>query len=158
MEVPNMLYRNNRRRIRTPRRLNRRNWPEYNRGADFWLGGTRGPIRRDYPFVNAWKNDEEDLILSAELPGYDPENIDISITGDRLTLKATQMIEEQPKEPVNLQYHRRERFEGNVARTITLPFEVDVEAVEATYQNGILTLELPRLPEEKPRKIAVSIS
>ena len=153
-----MLYRYSPRRFRNPRRMIWRNWPENSRSTDFWLGGTRGPIRREYRVVNAWMNDQEDLILTAELPGCEPENIDISIVGNALTLKATPMIEQDANEIAEVHYHRRERFEGNILRTIKLPFEVDVEAVNASYQNGILTLELPRLPEEKPRKIDVSIS
>jgi HSP20 family protein len=116
---------------------------------EFLLGGTRGPIRKEYPMINAWVN-EDGLIVSAELSGVDPEEIDISVVGDTLTLNGTRNGEDLPD---GAEYYRRERGHGEFTRSLNLPFKVDVDGVEASFVNGILKLELPRLPEEKPKKI-----
>jgi HSP20 family protein len=116
---------------------------------EFLLGGTRGPIRKEYPMINAWVN-EDGLIVSAELSGVDPEEIDISVVGDTLTLSGTRNGEDLPD---GAEYYRRERGHGEFTRLLDLPFKVDVDGVEASFVNGILKLELPRLPEEKPKKI-----
>lgn len=121
------------------------------RDMDFLLGGTLGPVQTQFPAINAWKNDDG-LIVTAEVPGFEPENIEISVVGETLTLSGTHEGEELPE---GARYYRRERGGSNFNRTFELPFQVDIEAVEARFRNGILQISLPRVPEEKPKKIEV---
>lgn len=121
------------------------------RDMDFLLGGTRGPVSTKFPAINAWKNDDG-LVLTAEVPGVDPENIDISVIGETLTLSGSQVMEKLPE---GARYFRKERDNNDFSRTFELPFKVDVDAVDAKFHNGILQINLPRVPEEKPKKIEI---
>jgi HSP20 family protein len=104
-----------------------------------------------YPALNVWAS-EEGAVVTAELPGVEPDDIDISIVGDTLTLSG----ERQPDEPEEgVRYHRRERGLGRFSRSIQLPFNVDKEAVEATFDKGILHVKAPRAESDKPKKITV---
>lgn len=104
-----------------------------------------------YPAMNIWSN-EDSLTLTAEMPGVSPEDIDISVVGETLTLSG-----ERKHDDTNgsTRYHRRERGYGKFTRSIQLPFPVDVNKVEAGFSNGVLNIALPRAEEDKPRKIAV---
>ena len=146
-----MIYRNDFRRVMRPRLVMWRGMRDLQNEMEFLLGGTRGPIRKQYPMINAWVS-EDGLIVAAELPGVDPDEIDISVVGDTLTLSGTRNGEDLPD---GAEYYRRERGDGEFTRSLNLPFMVDVDAVEASFVNGVLKLELPRLPEEKPKKITL---
>ena len=153
-----MIYRNNRNKFRRFWRPRRRVWQEMHSMHnlnDFLLGGTLGPVQRHSSAINAWLK-EDGLILTAEIPGVDPDNIEVSIVGDNLTLSGSRIRNLEADEEVH--YIRRERSTSDFSRSITLPFNVDLDAVEATFNHGVLKLELPRLPEEKPKKIAVKTS
>ena len=123
-----------------------------NRQMEYMLGGTRGPIRAEYPLLNAWSGDDG-LLLKAEVPGATDESLEITIDGRTLTLRGTR---EAVAVPEDARRYRAERSHGEFSRSIELPFDVDVENVTADYAGGLLTIELRRLPEEKPRKISVS--
>lgn len=115
------------------------------------LGRFGYPETGVYPAMNAWKTEDE-VTLTAELPGMKADDIEISVAGDTLTLKGTRP-EEDGRE--NLTYHRRERLAGHFARTIQLPFHVDADKVEARFSNGVLNIRLPRVESDKPRKISI---
>jgi HSP20 family protein len=104
-----------------------------------------------YPAMNIWAQDES-LVVTAEVPGVDPENIEVSVVNEMLTLSG-----ERAPDPVEegAQYHRQERGYGKFSRTIQLPFPVDAQKVEAVFKNGVLHITLPRKEEDKPRKIKV---
>lgn len=104
-----------------------------------------------FPAVNLWVSDEG-IIVTSEVPGIKPEDIDISVVNEMLTISG-----ERAPENVDVQarYHRRERGCGKFARSIQLPFAVDANKVEASFRNGVLQVSLPRKEEEKPRKIKV---
>lgn len=112
------------------------------------------PRSTDYPPLNVWSNEEE-TIVQAELPGYNPDEIEISVVQNTLTLRGERKPEELQEGET---YHRRERRTGRFVRTVELPFEVDNSAVKAEYKSGILSVRLPRAEEHKPRKIAVKAS
>ena len=112
---------------------------------------TRGSAAPNYPAMNVWAN-EDGAIVTAELPGIDPDEIDISVTGDTLTLTGSRMPEELGEDEI---YHRRERIHGRFTRTFQLPFEVEAKDVEAVYQKGVLHITLPRSEADKPQKITV---
>jgi len=111
-------------------------------------GGRTAP---QYPAINVWTN-EDGAVLTAELPGVNVDDIDISVVGDTLTLNGT-------RQPDKLQegdkYHRRERNYGKFTRTFQLPFHVETDKVEAIFEKGVLHLSLPRAEVDKPKKIAV---
>ncbi len=112
------------------------------------------PRMVDYPPINIWSNDEE-VVIQAEVPGYNPADIDISVVQNTLTLRGERKPE-QPKDGET--YHRRERHVGPFVRTVEVPFEVDSDKIEAEYAAGILTVRLPRAEAHKPKKIAVKAS
>lgn len=104
-----------------------------------------------YPALNIWAN-EDGALVTAELPGVDPEAIDISVVDDTLTLKGNR----EPEEPAEEQtYHRRERGYGAFSRALQLPFAVEADTVEATFEKGVLQINLPRAEADKPKKITV---
>jgi len=108
-------------------------------------------IGQEYPAINVWGG-ENDYIITAELPGIDPAQIDISVVGDTITFSGSQDFE-----PLNEgeTYHRQERAGGRFSRTLELPFQIDATKVSAQYEKGILKIILPRMAAEKPRKINI---
>jgi HSP20 family protein len=122
---------------------------EMNRLFSDW----RRPVRRsaEFPAVNVWQN-EQSLILTAEIPGATADAIDLTVNGNSVTISGNR--EAQVKGD-NESYHRRERWAGRFSRTVELPVEVDPQQTEATYERGVLTLKLARPQEQQPRKISV---
>ncbi len=112
---------------------------------------TRYEVAPSFPAVNLWVN-EGGLVVTSEVPGIKPENMDISVVNEMLTISG-----ERPAEQIEgeARYHRQERGCGKFARTIQLPFAVDANRVEATFSNGVLQISLPRKEEDKPKKIKV---
>lgn len=94
--------------------------------------------------------------ITTEVPGVTPENINIRLDGDVLTIEAE--VEEQMREEKDARTLIRERRYGKFSRGVRLPQPVNADAVEATFDNGILHLELPKVPEVQPKKIAVKIN
>ena len=111
--------------------------------------GQKSP--QDYPAVNIWEKGQT-AVVTAELPGIDPEKMDISVSGDILTIGATLASEPLAEGEV---YLRQERGMGSFKRNIQLPFQVDSKAVEAKYEKGILIVSLPRIVEDLPKKIKI---
>lgn len=107
--------------------------------------------RAEYPNVNIWKGDNA-VKMSIRLPGVKPEDIDININRDTITIKGTRKSEDV-QEGTNV--IRQERISGSFTRSFSLPFAVDNDAVDARYKDGILTITLPKAKSEQPRKIAV---
>ncbi len=104
-----------------------------------------------YPAINIWTNDDGQVI-SAEMPGVQPEDINIDVTGDALSISGVRKPDEVAKDA---HYHRRERSYGSFSRTIQLPFMVDTNEVEASFENGVLLIRLPRAEADKPKKITI---
>ena len=103
-----------------------------------------------YPAVNVWE-DGDNAYVEAELPGMSMDGIEVNVIGNEVTIRGERTIEE----PQNGTYRRRERPAGCFSRTITLPWEIDAEHVEANLHDGVLTVRLPKSPAAKPRKIKV---
>ncbi len=101
--------------------------------------------------MNVWTN-ENGAVATAELPGFVPEDIDISVVGDTLTVSGHREPEDVGE---GARYHRRERGCGRFTRSFQLPFQVDGDAVDATFERGVLRVTLPRAEEDKPRRIEV---
>ena len=108
-------------------------------------------ITPGYPAMNVWTN-EDGVVVTAELPGIDPDALDIAVVENTLTLSGE-------RKPLELEegevYHRRERGYGKFTRSFQLPFNVEANNVEATYEKGVLNITLPRAEADKPRKITV---
>lgn len=96
---------------------------------------------------------DEALVVEASLPGIRPEDVDISIVGNTLTIKGEVKHEEEKEEKGK--YHYRERRYSSFQRAITLPAEVNADAAEAHLVNGELKLMLPKLEETKSKRIEV---
>lgn len=104
-----------------------------------------------FPRVNIW-TDEQKSTLYAEVPGVDMQDLEVTVVGTTLTLKG----ERKPASEVASERHyRHERGYGPFGRSVQLPHKVDVEKVAARLDDGILTVQLPKAPEVKPRKITV---
>ncbi|MFW5918059.1 MAG: archaeal heat shock protein Hsp14 [Haloferacaceae archaeon] len=88
---------------------------------------------------------DEEVTVTADLPGYGKDDIDISVRDGRLTIRAEQQEATEREEET---YHRRERVHREINRTLRLPAEVDEEEASATYQNGVLTVTLPKTEAE----------
>jgi len=96
---------------------------------------------------------EDKFVVKAELPGMKAEDFDVSVVGDTLTIKGERKAESEVKEE---DYYCCERSYGSFSRSITLPSTVDAKKVEATYEDGVLEVTLPKAVEVKPKKISVT--
>ena len=97
---------------------------------------------------------KDKVVIKAELPGVDREDLGISITGDILTIDGERKAEGEVKDE---DYYCCERYVGNFSRDVHLPAGVDTEKIEANYENGVLEIALPKVPEVKPKKISISV-
>jgi HSP20 family protein len=95
---------------------------------------------------------DSDIVLSAAVPGVKPEDLDISIQGDVLTIKGESRSDDEVKEE---SYLRRERRFGSFFRQVQLPKPVRSDGADATFENGVLKLRLPKSEEARERKIPV---
>jgi HSP20 family protein len=111
----------------------------------------RTRIAPSYPALNIWSS-EEGLVVNAEVPGIDVEDMEISVVGETLTLSGARKSEDLEE---GARYHRQERGYGKFNRSVELPFPVDIDKVEATFKNGVLQISLPRSEADKPKKIVV---
>lgn len=102
------------------------------------------------PALNVFFNDSE-VIVTSEIPGLNPDDLDIQVCGESLSLKGA--IKASPSEEGT--WHRRERFAGEVYRSVRLPYSVDSDKVQASYAKGVLEIRLPRAEADRPRKISL---
>ncbi len=128
------------------------------REMDALLGrfGNASPAGRagPYPAANLYET-QECYVLTAELPGVSPDDIEVSIEGNTVTLSGERRTEAPGSETAA---HRLERPSGRFRRAFELPLAVDTEKVEAIHKNGVLMLNMPKAPELQPRRIAVQAS
>jgi len=112
---------------------------------------TREPYAGAFPAVNLWAS-QESVVVTAELPGVEQADIEISVVGDTLTVQGVRKPDETGE---GSNYHRRERGFGRFVRAIQLPFRVEPDEVSATLRNGTLSITLPRAQSDRPRKVQV---
>lgn len=105
----------------------------------------------EFPAVNLWVS-PDDTVVTTEIPGVDPKDVDISVSGKSLTLRGSRRAE---KIEENESYHRKERWSGQFSKTIELPFNIEVDKVNARFSKGVLYIALPKAEAEKPRKIEI---
>jgi HSP20 family protein len=97
---------------------------------------------------------QNEIVIKAQLPGVKPEEADISITEDILTIKAEK---KEPEAAKDRNYLRKENRYGSLSRSINLPAEVKAEMTNAVFENGMLTLNLPKAETAKPKHIKVQV-
>ena len=98
---------------------------------------------------------EENILVKVEVPGIEPKDIDISVSGDTLTIKGEKKSEKEEK---GKNYHFIERSYGSFSRSVGLPASVKFEQVKAEYKKGILEITLPKSEKSKIKKIPVKVS
>lgn len=98
------------------------------------------------------KESDEFLTLTAELPGFDKQQVEITLENNVLTLAGERKFEQETKGEA---YHRIERSYGSFSRSFTLPATVKTDKVDARFENGLLSISLPKVEESKPRKIEI---
>jgi len=104
------------------------------------------------PALDVFEKDDK-FVVKAELPGMKEKDIDVSVVGDTLTIKGEKKSETELKEE---DYYCCEHSYGKFYRSIALPSTVNTAKIEANFENGILEVSLPKAPEVKPKKIAIS--
>jgi HSP20 family protein len=119
--------------------------------APFW-GAQESVGARTFPLMNVWQDDES-FHVEAELPGFRPEDLDISVEGDELTIRGSREGGETTQDG---QVIRAERFRGSFERSIRLPVRLDGDKVTAELTNGVLTVHLPKPAEAMARKIRIT--
>jgi HSP20 family protein len=105
------------------------------------------------PSIDLCEN-KDSIIVKADLPGMRREEIELSIQEDHLILKGEKKKDSEVKEE---NYYKAERFFGSFVRTIPLPSAVDSGKADAKYQDGVLTVTLPKKEEAKPKQIAIDV-
>ena len=105
------------------------------------------------PAVDVYE-DEKKVVLKLEIPGIEEKDLDVSVEKNTLTVKGERKLEKEEKEE---NFHRIERRYGSFFRAFTLPTTVDTESVAASYNAGVLKLELTKKPEAQPKQIKVNV-
>jgi len=136
--------------LATPDRFNRL----FNETFSRTFGDEELTSRAWTPAVDILEN-ENNIVLTAELPGVDPKDVEVRVKDNTLYLKGERKFEKEVKEE---NYHRIERSYGSFARTFALPGSVDSEKVAADYKDGVLTLTIPKREEAKPKAIKINVS
>lgn len=106
------------------------------------------------PAVDIFENDHN-LVISAELPGVDPKDVEVRVENNTLHIKGERKFEKSTNEG---NYHRVERSYGSFSRSFTLPSTVSAENAQAEYKDGILTLKLAKREEAKPKTIKIEVA
>jgi HSP20 family protein len=95
---------------------------------------------------------EDDIVVKATVPGVKPDEIDVTVTGDLLTIKGEFKQEEKTEKP---NYLRQERRFGSFCRQVGLPVGVNADKAKASFENGVLTLEMPKVEAAKTKTVKV---
>ena len=118
---------------------------------DFDPFTSAGTAQAVFPAVNVWQGDDA-VAITAELPGIDPADIDISVKENILTIAGERKA---PQLPEGARWHRNERRFGKFTRAIRLPFAASDDKVEARMVHGVLRIAVGRPEEDKPKKIEI---
>ncbi len=110
------------------------------------------PMMREFTPRFDVKETKDSYMFKADLPGVKEQDVDVSVTGNRLTVSGKR-DEERTEE--GERYYAYERSYGSFSRAFTLPEGVDADAVRAELKNGVLTIRIPKRPEVQPRRITV---
>ncbi len=94
------------------------------------------------------------VVVRADVPGIDPEDLEITLSGNLLTIRGEK---KQEKEEKGESFYRVERSYGSFVRSVQIPTEIDPDKIEATYKNGVLKITLPKKAEAKGKQIPVKV-
>jgi len=103
------------------------------------------------PVVDIYEN-QENIVITAELPGVDKKDMTVDVKGRVLTLKGERSTDNEVKED---NYYRQERCYGKFERCFTLPVEIDPEKIKADYKDGVLKIDIPKTEESKPKQVSI---
>lgn len=106
------------------------------------------------PAVDVYE-DDQNLVIKAELPGVDPKDVEVRVENHTLFLKGERKFEKETNEG---NYHRVERSYGSFSRSFSLPSSVNTEGAQAEYKDGVLTLKLAKREEAKPKTIQIQVA
>jgi len=121
---------------------------------DFERRGEESSLTAWAPAVDIYETEHE-LVVKADLPEIDPKDLDIRVENNILTIRGERKFEKRVNED---NYLRVERAYGSFARSFTLANTVNSDAIKADYQNGVLTLNIPKREEAKPKQIKVNVA
>ncbi|HXV82241.1 MAG TPA: Hsp20/alpha crystallin family protein [Candidatus Binatia bacterium] len=113
----------------------------------------RGPRR--YPLINLLE-DKDHVYVEALTPGVDPQSLNVSLMQNRLTLSGEKSLISGEIKPEA--FHRNERASGKFVRTIDMPVDVNEQAIQAEYKNGLLLVTMPKAEKAKPKQIDVKLT
>lgn len=108
------------------------------------------------PATDMYETDEA-YMVEIDLPGFDKKDVELTVENGILTVTGEHVVREKDEEKEGVTYHVKERMVTKFTRSFTLPRAIDANAVEASFQNGVLAIRLPKLEEAKPRKIEVKV-
>jgi HSP20 family protein len=114
--------------------------------------GGLGVARRMAPSLDVSEN-KNHVMVSAELPGLDPEDVELTLDDDVLTIRGEKRVENTEEDE---RYTRRERRYGSFTRRVVLPCAVQSDKVKASFKNGVLKVKLAKDPDAQPKRIAVT--
>lgn len=100
----------------------------------------------------------DEYVVTADLPGFEKEDIDVTLQGDQLRIEAEHSSETEEGDESDGEYLRKERRHQSTSRSVSLPEEVDEESVSAQYRNGVLTVTLPKAAAEESDSTNIDIS
>jgi HSP20 family protein len=127
---------------------------EMHRMFDGFFGRSLPGLDRVWaPAVDVFET-KDDLVVTVELPGLSEKDIHLSITGDVLTIKGERGMASTSPENA----YRSERWYGKFERSLSLPIPVQADKVKATYRDGVLTINLPKAEELKPKAIKIDVA
>jgi HSP20 family protein len=119
------------------------------------------PARSDNAALTTWApavdiyETENELVLKADLPDINEKDLDVRVENNMLTIHGERKFEQEVKED---NYLRMERTYGSFSRSFSLPNTVNTEAIKAEYKNGVLTVELPKRAESKPKQVKINVT
>ena len=125
------------------------------------LFDTSFPGRSDNSALTTWApavdiyETENELVVKADLPDINEKDLDVRIENNTLTIRGERKFEKKVNED---NYLRVERTYGSFSRSFSLPNTVNNEAIKAEYKNGVLTVELPKRAESKPKQVKVNVT
>jgi len=117
-------------------------------------GRNAGLLDREWSPAVDILDSKDNILVKADMPGLNKEDIDVVVQGDTLIIKGEKKQEKEIKEK---DFVRTERFYGNFQRAIRLPVDVETNKIDATYKNGVLEIVLPKSEKAKPRQIKLDI-
>ena len=125
-----------------------------------WQANLWNDFFNDIAITNAGEiemyEDENNVVVKMKAAGFKPEDIDISIEGKLLTLTG-KIAAESEEEDKKRKYYYKEMRNESFTRSISLPTSIKSEDIKAEFENGILKISMPKIEEEKPKKISISV-